>query len=223
MSIYQTAEGLWVHDSGEEGVRKQQSEYRAVADVFGDEHVAGVWDVGAHVGWFPWYLRQVLPGGFSDAVCVECAPRQLDVLRRNAGAGVKVLAGALVPDDYPYGGVRLFLGNKYSSCDSTYCPVRGRKSVMVRPVKVADVAAVVPRPRLVKLDCEGAEYYVDPRRHLPDSVECLVAEIHYNRKGQLDLAHQFDDACKAAGFCPVKPFKVNGYNRTSHVAYVRRG
>lgn len=219
---YRTKEGLYVHDAGEEGVREQQSEYRLLKDVFKDRPCGGVWDVGAHVGWFAWYAtRWARP---ERILCVECAPRQLSVLRRNVPPVASVLAGALVADDDPRTEVELYLGKTYSSCDSTYDVVKGRKCVTVSAVRYADLSAALPDPEVVKLDCEGAEYCTVPSRHFPDSVRVVLAEFHWNRPGQEDQLHELDAAITEVGFRRVKPAELvteGKWKKTVHVSYLR--
>lgn len=217
--MYKTAEGIWVHDRGEEGVREQQREYRDLLTIFKDKPCGDVWDIGAHVGWFPWYVNKHISP--ASIVCVECSPRQVAALRKNLPSNAKLLVGALVADDYRYGVVDLYLGKTYTSCDTTFGPVRGRDRVRVKPIKIRDIVKEIPSPQVVKLDCEGAEYVIDPVRHLPESVEVLVAEVHYNRKGQMELLKKFNQGMLEAGFTFYRPLKISDYSKTSHVTYTR--
>lgn len=217
--MYKTEEGIWVRDKGEEGVREQQKEYRDLIELFKGRDCGGVWDIGAHVGWFPWYVNKHIQP--SEILCVECSPRQIEILRKNLPTNARLLVGALVPDDYRYGAVDLYLGKTYSSCDSTFTSVRGRQRVKVKPLKMEAIRAVLPFPQVVKLDCEGAEYHIDPVKHIPESVEVLVAEVHYNRKGQRELLTRFDEGMMEAGFSLLRPLKIDDYLKTSHITYTR--
>lgn len=218
--MYQTAEGIWVQNSRDEYIRKEQHEYKAIREIFAGRPRVRVWDIGAHVGWFTWYLRQHLQP--QQILCVECSPRQLEALRKNVQENTKILEGALVPDTYKEETVLLYLNMTGNSAgDSTFCKIRGRESTPVKAIKVADIKELLPDPDLIKLDCEGAEYHIEPAKHIPNSASAVVAEIHYHRKGQKELFHQFNEGMLSIGFKQVKPFKFNDFRGCSHVSYSR--
>lgn len=216
--FYRTEEGLYVHNKGEEGVREQQKEYKSIIDFFKNEECLGAWDFGAHVGWFPWYVNTNII--CRSILCVECSPNQLKMLKRNIPDNAELLEGAIVSDDYVGDTLDLYLGKKYSSCDTVF-PVRGRRKVTVPVLKMCQIVEVMPEPELVKFDMEGAEYCIDLKKWLPDSVKMLVAELHHQRPGHLQKQEEFHRTMVSLGFKTDKPPKENTFKKTCHVSYTR--
>lgn len=219
--MYRTKEGLLVHNKGEEGVCQQQREYKAIIPYFSDRPCGGVWDLGAHVGWFPWYVNKNIQPNPVKILCVECSPRQIKALRLNIPSNAEILQGAIIPDSDERSELTLYLGKTYSSCDSIE-QIRGRETVTVPTVKMADIIAALPHPKLVKIDIEGAEYGIDFKKWLPFSVEMVVAELHHQRPGHLELQQKLHKQMISLGFQTDKPPRENPYNRTCHVAYTRK-
>lgn len=219
--MYQTPEGLWVNNSGDEGVRNQQKEYRELLRYFPDKRCGNVWDIGAHIGWFPWYVNKNLRP--RHILCVECSPVQISLLKMNSRINMRILEGAVVADDYVGPTVDLYLGKTYSSCDSTYCEVRGRKSVTVPTLRWNEIATEMPDPTVIKLDCEGAEYTLVPERHIPKTTRAIVAEYHYNREGQKEKLINLDNQLQGIGFIRSRPLKFGkSFTKTMHVSYFRK-
>lgn len=218
---YQTEEGLWVGSKGDEGVREQQKEYKAIIEFFKERQCNYVWDIGAHVGWFPWYVNKSLKTKPKKILCVECAPKQLRYLNKNAPDNVQVISGAVVPDSYQESTINLWLGKTYTSCDSVI-ERRGRQAVTVNVVKMNQLRKYVPNPDLIKLDCEGAEYGIEPVKHIPSSVKIIVAELHYDRPGQIDQLEQFEKSLSKIGLVPIKETKLSTFRKTTHATYIRQ-
>ena len=217
---YQTAEGLWVRDKGEEGVREQQKEWKGLIEVFKDTPCQQVWDLGAHVGWFTWFANQNLHPN-PEILCVECSPRQIELLQYNIPSNARLLQGALVPDSYRGSGVTLWLGKKYSSCD-TIQPAKNRRGIYgIRAIKLRDVIKAMPNPDAIKLDIEGSEYGLDWQNQMPKSVKCLVAELHHPTVIQQVLQSKFQQIMIELGFKPVRPAKINTFQKVCHVRYDR--
>lgn len=217
--MYQTKEGLWVRDKGEEGVREQQKEYKGLISFFEGKECQNIWDLGAHVGWFTWYSAKHLHP--KNILCVECSPKQLEMLKKNIPANGQILEGAIVSDSYKGSTIGLYLGKQYTSCDCIQ-EVRGRESISVPVVRMVDIVRKMPNPQVIKIDIEGAEYEIDWKKWMPKSVEIVVAELHHQREGHLQKMFQMHETLLSLGFTANKQAKESSYNRTCHVEYVRK-
>lgn len=215
---YKTEEGLWARNKGEEGVREQQKEWKGMAEYFKGKSCRSVIDFGAHVGWFVWYAMNTFNP--ERILCVECAPNQLELLKQNVPDNTEVFAGAVVNDDYAKPTIDLYLGRTYSSCDSI-TPVKGRKIVTVRAIKMQQILKRMPNPQAIKLDMEGAEYEINWLKHMPKSVEFVAAELHHQRPGHLEKQRQFHKDLLRLGFKCTKEPKENTFYKTCHVWYQR--
>lgn len=216
--MYQTKEGLWVHDKGEEGVREQQRDYKYLVEWVKTHEVKRVWDLGAHVGWFTWYLQQHCKP--DRILCVEPSPNQLECLRKNVQVPfVKIVPRALTSNDGA-SQTNLYLGKTYSSCNSVF-EVRGRKTITVPTIKMSELSTRLSNPDVVKVDIEGAEYLVNWYRDLPKSVNLFMTELHHHRKGHDVLLFSLCHQLERLGFKAIKGPKLNSYKKTCTVIYVR--
>lgn len=218
--MHKTQEGIYVRDKGEEGVREQQKEYNGLIKwcLKNNIRVENIWDIGAHIGWFPWYVNQHLKP--KSILCIEPSPRQIQLLKLNLPTNAKLLEGAIVSDDYRGKTVPLYLAHKYSSGDCIFS-IRGRNAVEVPALKISDIKGRMPSPDVIKIDAEGAEYIINWELHTPSSVKAIAAELHHLRPGHSELLLQLHTRWTDMGFTAIKSAKINNFRKMCSCLYVR--
>lgn len=153
----------------------KNNEYR-LPDRFSADDV--IVDVGAHVGTF---AVECLRRGAGVVICVEPSRDNVAMLERNTslyGPRVKVLQAAAWRSDEPSQWLNL---SRMPGADHTagYSVVGVTDGACVWSVKMDDILASVGRRiRLLKLDCEGAEFPILLTSRRLDVVHEICGEWH---------------------------------------------
>jgi FkbM family methyltransferase len=137
-------------------------------------------DVGAYIGAFALHVKMVCPD--ARVLCLEPMPSNLSALRRNVGDAAIIEPIALVGEAGPT--VIYDFGPEASACHSIYdLGVAGAEPVEVPGETLEQVLARhrIAHVRLLKLDCQGAEYDIVTRTS-HDTLGCIdyiAMEVHH--------------------------------------------
>jgi len=171
MRLEQFEIGLWSDIT-------QRNEYRLPDRI---EPGATVVDIGAHVGIF---ARECLERGAEHVVCVEANNENYSRLYRNLaryGPRVTLIHGACWRSDRTTEWLRLEHkpGAEHSGGGSVVDTAEGQ---LCRTIGLDEILALVPRRvRLLKIDCEGAEWPILFTASRLDRVDALCGEWHLAR------------------------------------------
>lgn len=131
-------------------------------------------DVGAHIGTF---ALACLLRGARNVLCFEPNPQCVDLLRKNVAAwpeAVSIMQAGVWSE-----ACKRNLRIPDNEVATAMCDTLGRGLFPVELVGINCVLSTLPRIRLLKLDCEGAEKPIlDAVRSL-DNVQEVVGELHY--------------------------------------------
>lgn len=202
--------GLHVRDKGDEGIVKEQNEWKPLIK-HAPFHTA--LDIGGHIGTFVWWAKKNL--GVERVVSIEPTPESCEVYRQNHPDGELIEAACMRTggDDVP-----LYLGRTYSACNSLEA-WRGRQAIRVKRVIFNDVINSV-KPDLIKCDIEGGEYTL-PWNSLPACVRAVAMELHYHRRHWKAEAERIDWELLELGFKHEKAPRYNSFTKQCIAIWVR--
>jgi len=152
-------------------VSEMQRDVYHVADYVSD----GDWviDVGAYIGVFALYVKQICPG--ARILCLEPIPDNFTALKANVSRDVIVEQFALVGKA---GTVTIYdFGPEASACHSIYdLGVKGAKPVEVHGETLSQLMQryEINQIRFLKLDCQGTEFEC-----IPNTSHAILANIDY--------------------------------------------
>jgi FkbM family methyltransferase len=159
-------------------------EVKAYKPVFGDadENFDGIiLDIGGHVGSFSRQCAKQFP--FAQIHVYEPHPSNFRVLTRNCKdfKNIYTNEGAVAASDHPM----ILWANKgvkgqpvQGTGMHSLNPVAGRERIPVEGYTFSKLIEEL-QPTIIKIDCEGGEYYFDEHLvNLPDCVEGIAIEIH---------------------------------------------
>ena len=176
--------GLWVH-SGMWGLADtiviREVLEQKIYDLSKFRPPSVVVDIGAHIGTFAVQCRQRWPR--CEIFCIEPMDHNLECLRRNVGAGVSVIKGAVSESDV----VKVY----WSPASAWPWEVSIHDSAFSWDA-TEEVPGVADLERfgkidLLKFDCEGGESAIIRSGKLKN-VRDIVGEWHRNVGGDLDAA-----------------------------------
>lgn len=140
-------------------------------------------DVGAHIGIF---AAMCLERGAGRVVCIEPCPKNLDLLRKNLlphlhSGRVHIHAGAVAQPWTTEKGLYYPTPVGMTAMPSTCRRPMSHDfpTVRVRAVNLNAILASYEKIRLLKIDCEGAEYDCLPLCTELSRVEQVVGETHH--------------------------------------------
>lgn len=175
-------------------------------------------DVGGNIGAVSrWWLKK----GGERVISVEPEPENAELLRKNLeefGDRAVVYEAAAVNRTAPKT-LNLFLNNGINKGAHTIRETRGRNTVEVQTVPLADLISE-HNPHAVKIDIEGGEFQLmDEILSLPAHVTRFAIEYHLNPKGHREMGRDLDAQLQdpSRGWTPVR-----GTALTSSAWYVMR-
>lgn len=142
-------------------------------------------DLGAHIGAFSWYAMR---RGAISVYAVEPDPQNFSLLYENRKlpiddpdtpvGGITIVHAAIYPD-CPRGTPLWFCPGRNTGMHSTVRMV-GTHSMIVPALSLQQLVDQIHETvTIIKMDIEGAEYVMD-WKSMPDSVERLAVEWHFN-------------------------------------------
>lgn len=160
-------------------------------------------DIGGNIGVVArWWLKN----GGDRVISVEPEPENATLLRKNLeefGERALVIEAAAVNQTAPER-LNLFLNNGTNKGAHTIRETRGRGTVEVKTVRLADLIRE-HNPNAVKIDIEGGEFQlIDEILSLPESVSRFAIEYHLNPKGCRELGRDMDAKLLEQGWRPVR-------------------
>lgn len=191
---------------------EQKRDYGKVAERARGKRVL---DFGAHCGFFNVFLsRDYAP---DSIISVEPDPRAEEVLRKNIRPDTELHMAAVVDHSFPELTVPLYLGKTFSATNSVE-PYQGRKSVEVPVIHFQELLRT--GVQFIKCDCEGGEYSLN-WDHLPETVETIAIEYHFNRPDWANEMVHIDESLLAQGFKHIRKPKENTFRKIDTGLYVR--
>lgn len=139
-------------------------------------------DVGAHTGAFTKFM---LDKGAKKVWAIEADPANFEVLSKNmapyiASGRVVLINKALGPAGEKFGP----LNNPGENTGGTaYGPVEGGT---IDTMSLDDIIDDIPGPILMKIDCEGCEYFAITEMEKLHRINAIVGEYHH-RDGMTEL------------------------------------
>lgn len=207
---------LYRPDAYDDYIVREQGSYGRL----GIEPGESALDIGAQIGAFArWAWEQ----GAGKVTCVEPEPDNLELLRRNTeGFDVRILAGAAIGRDDTQ--VDLFVNEKKNQGLHSTEHVRGRAAIRVPAFRFSRLLGRY-RPRVLKVDIEGAEYNLDwiTALHEKWKPRMIAVELHLQGTARRSkLAPQLMETIRLAGYHQLTPREVPPTSWTTLAFFQRR-
>ena len=152
---------------------REQGSYKHL-DIRSGESVL---DIGAHIGAF---ARWAQDQGAGQLTCIEPEDENFELLEHNTDSHVRLIKGAVVGDDHKQ--VDLFVNQKRNKGLHVTLRVRGRPVTRVPAFRFSKLMKKY-RPKVLKVDIEGAEYDLDWDEALgAHKPRAIAVELHLIRK-----------------------------------------
>jgi len=164
-----------------------------------------VLDIGSNIGAFH---RYAINAGARHVVAIEPDPDNCWLNGLNTHGNVMLIRAAVVSDCYKSEHTELYYNNKKNKGAHSTRPFRGRPHFSVRTIKISEAFKVAPFT-VVKCDIEGAEYEVLTGARIPSSIEMMVIEYHFQRRGDTELAHALHDSLIDQRFETMAPVNLD--------------
>jgi FkbM family methyltransferase len=150
--------------------------------VFRDGDV--ILDIGANEGIFSIMMARLFP--HTRVVALEPVPRTFYQMIRNIGLNGMNIMALNIGVGAERGIQNLIVSKEFSGGSTGYCTFdpKTQFKAEVDIYKLDDVfnVAGIDRVRLLKIDCEGAEYDALYPCTVLNRVDCMVGEFHINRR-----------------------------------------
>lgn len=163
-------------------------------------------DIGAHIGAT---TNLALESGAKKCISYEPMPETFEILKQNVGGRAELNQKAVIIDNQKE--IDFYIHHKYHSCNSIL-PIKNCPKITVSAVNFLDELHK-HQPNIVKIDCEGGEFFLLEKNILPDFVEELAVEIHINKKEKKQKA--FDLMLNFKDWYVHKKFRFNWYITTA--------
>jgi len=158
-------------------VIREQSQYKKL-----DFKDSTFMDIGAHIGAT---TNLAIKSGAKKCISYEPMPETFEILKKNIRDKAELNQRAVLIDDRKE--IDFYIHHKYHSCNSIL-PIKNSPKITVPAVNFLEELHK-HKPNILKIDCEGGEFFLLEKDILPDFVEELAVEIHINKKEKKAKAH----------------------------------
>jgi FkbM family methyltransferase len=152
------------------------------------------WDIGAHAGYHTLIAAQAV-GPMGRVLAVEPDPHVCDIMREqlelNGIPNATIVAAAVAPKPGEAAFIVRDVDNRTSAMADVHNPAidnAGGRRIMVRCTTLNLLAREVPKPKVLKMDVEGAEDLILPAAESffasPDRPRVMILGYHGARTGQ---------------------------------------